>query len=178
MTASRILGSTQSDTTSPFRGAVSHALSRPFLVPALGLAFLVVIFISVLALRHPSIAPSHLQTVGQSAATEQQVETEANLAEPILGAENDGADTSNQTGITSTTTVENGQAKTQVTVNGQEIPVDENAPTHQTLNVGNTQVNIDSTTSGSQSTTTTTINGFNSSSSSVNSFSQSFLSTN
>lgn len=127
--------------------------------PAIALAFLLAIVMSVLAIRSSQSLQSQSSDYNlgaavdsQTGATEQnKVENDDSGSESTAGEAKATVDTGGNT-VTTRTTVENGQASVQMEVNDEEVPINQNGTTQRTITDDNGQTNINVNVQNGQST--------------------------
>ena len=150
--------------------------SHHIMMPAIVLAFLLAITISAVAFNqsHRSL---RLQGLGQSIETNANSDTASGSNVPDAEGVSLQAvkqESAQPTSIKAKTTIDNGHVSTELNVNGQKLPVTDNAITHQTVTNESNHTTIDLQVTNNQAANSSTINGFNSTNSSVSSSSNSF----
>lgn len=138
--------------------------------PAVTLAFLMAIFSSVLVAGQSKQlhSASPVQSgIKASYTTQSSDSTNASEATEVTDESNDQKTTNT---VTTKTAIENGQAKVNVQVNGQEVPVPKSGSSSQTIYNNGNLTNIDVSIQNGQTGTTTSTFGTNSSSSFSTSF--------
>lgn len=127
--------------------------------PAIALAFLLAIIMSVLVIRSSQSLQSQSSDYNleeavdsQTGATEQnKVENDDSGSESTSGEAKATVDTGGNT-VTTRTTVSNGQASVQMEVNGEEVPVNQSGSTQKTITNDNGQTSINVNVQNGQST--------------------------
>lgn len=139
-------------------------ISRPVTV----LAFLIAVVLSVLVIRNTQTSSSQSSELQQD-TIDQVAPAETKQSDAVQSSETPASAPGEQS-INTEMRVENGQTDVNVEVNGQQVPINDEGTTHQTITQDGSQTTVDVNIQNGQTNAVVNTDGNNNSSSFTSSF--------